>query len=166
MENLFRCAFRWRATARRPALVTEEESIAGPLGEPCDDAGMSTEESTQEAPLPPCPECASEYTYETGALLTCPMCAHEWSPGEAGGDEDASGEGPIRDAHGNVLADGDTVTLVKSVRVAGGGGGTLKGGTKVRGIRLTEDTGDGHDIDARLPEFGRLKLKSSVVKKA
>ncbi len=121
--------------------------------------------STEELSLPPCPECGSEYTYETGALLTCPMCAHEWSTAEAA-EAEAAPDDETRDAFGNVLADGDTVTLVKSVKVAGGGGGTLKVGTKVRGIRLTEDAGDGHDIDARLPEFGRLKLKSSIVKKA
>lgn len=127
----------------------------------CHDAGMST----RAASTPPCPECASEYTYEIGALLTCPMCAHEWSPADdAAAATDV--EPATRDAFGNVLSDGDTVTLVKSVKVAGGGGGTLKVGTKVRGIRLTEDAGDGHDIDARLPEFGRLRLKSSIVKKA
>lgn len=121
--------------------------------------------STEEFSLPPCPECGSDYTYETGALLTCPMCAHEWSAEEATTSE-TDVETETRDAFGNVLTDGDTVTLVKSVKVAGGGGGTIKSGTKVRGIRLTEDAGDGHDIDARLPEFGRLKLKSSIVKRA
>ncbi len=122
--------------------------------------------STQELTLPPCPECSSEYTYESGALLTCPMCAHEWAPAEAAPAVDSRDQGEaIRDAVGNPLTDGDTVTLVKSVKITGGGGGTLKAGTKVRNIRLTEDTGDGHDIDARLPELGRLKLKSSVVKK-
>lgn len=114
----------------------------------------------------PCPECASEYTYETGTLLTCPMCAHEWSPAEeAEAQARAEEDSLTRDAFGNVLSDGDTVTLVQTVKVAGGGG-TLKIGTKVRGIRLTEDIGDGHDIDARLPEVGRLRLKSSIVKKA
>jgi len=122
--------------------------------------------STQELALPPCPECSSEYTYESGALLTCPMCAHEWAPAEAApAVESPEEDATIRDAVGNPLADGDTVTLVKSVKISGGGGGALKVGTKVRNIRLTEDTGDGHDIDARLPEFGRLKLKSSIVKK-
>lgn len=117
-----------------------------------------------EAEFPPCPECGSEYTYESGALLTCPMCAHEWAPGsdepEAGADD-----GVIRDAVGNTLQDGDDVTLVKSVKIAGGGGGTIKVGTKVRGIRLTADRGDGHDIDAKIAGVGRLQLKSSVVKK-
>src|SRR5690625_126634 len=121
--------------------------------------------ATVEDLLPPCPECASEFTYEIGALLACPMCAHEWAPAEAGAVEEPV-DSAIRDACGNVLEDGDTVTLVKSVKLAGGGGTTLKVGTKVTRIRLTEDTGDGHDIDARIPEVGRLKLKSSIVKKA
>lgn len=126
-----------------------------------------TQEST-EAQLPPCPECASEYAYESGALLVCPMCGHEWAPG----DDAASGEGgdlgtvEIHDAVGNVLADGDTVTLVKSLKVSGGGGGTIKVGTKVPGIRLLDEPVAGHDIDARVPGFGKMHLKSSVVKKA
>lgn len=124
--------------------------------------------STDEVALPPCPECASEFTYEIGALLACPMCAHEWAPAEAASDESGGlvDEAVTRDAFGNEIKDGDTVTLVKTVKLSGGGGTTLKVGTKVRGIRITEDTGDGHDIDARIPEIGRLKLKSSIVKKA
>lgn len=119
----------------------------------------------EESNLPPCPECGSEYTYESGALLTCPMCAHEWSPTESEGAHAADVAPVIRDANGNELADGDDVALVKSVKIAGGGGGTIKAGTKVKGIRLTADHGDGHDIDARIPGFGKLQLKSSVVKK-
>lgn len=117
--------------------------------------------------LPPCPECASEYAYESGALLACPMCGHEWAPGDVEGSEDSSsGTDEIRDAVGNVLSDGDTVTLVKSVKVSGGGGGAIKVGTKVTGIRIIADSGDGHNIDARVPGFGKMKLKSSVVKRA
>ncbi len=117
--------------------------------------------------LPPCPECDARYTYELGVLLVCAMCGHEWSADqEAGESQSAAGEPVIVDAVGNPLADGDTVTVVKSVRVAGGGGGTIKIGTKVRGIRLLERPVDGHDIDARVPGFGPMKLKSSVVKKA
>ena len=125
-----------------------------------------TQEST-EMQLPPCPECASEYAYESGALLTCPMCGHEWAPGEAGAADggDDVGSAEIRDAVGNVLSDGDTVTLVKSVKVSGGGGGTIKVGTKVPGIRLLEEPVAGHDIDARVPGFGKMHLKSSVVKR-
>ena len=72
----------------------------------------------------------------------------------------------IRDAVGNELADGDTVTVVKDLKVKGGGGGVVKVGTKVQGIRLIDDGVDGHDIDATVPGFGRMQLKSSVVKKA
>lgn len=114
--------------------------------------------------LPPCPQCASEYAYETGASLTCPMCGHEWVPGEVDADP-SDGSGAVTDAVGNVLADGDDVTIVKSLKVKGAGGGAIKIGTKVRGIRLIQDSGDGHDIDAKVPGFGAMKLKSSVVKK-
>jgi len=120
--------------------------------------------SEVEAALPPCPECAEPYAYEQGALLVCPMCGHEWSADQAEASESDSSE--IRDAVGNVLSDGDDVTLVKSVKVSGGGGGTIKVGTKVTGIRLIVDSGNGHDIDARVPGFGKMQLKSSVVKRA
>lgn len=124
-------------------------------------------DTTQNEPeLPPCPECASEYAYEQGALLVCPMCGHEWAPGGAGDDAETEGDARVvRDAVGNVLSDGDTVTLVKSVKVSGGGGGAIKVGTKVAGIRLIADGVGDHDIDARVPGFGKLQLKSSVVKR-
>ena len=114
--------------------------------------------------LPPCPECASEYAYESGALLVCPMCGHEWAP-VSGDAADDGGPRPVRDAVGNVLSDGDSVTLVKSVKISGGGGGAIKAGTKVTGIRLISDGVGDHDIDARVPGFGKLQLKSSVVKR-
>lgn len=112
--------------------------------------------------LPACPECAENYTYEQGALLVCPMCGHEWSPEEAAAAEETV---VFRDAVGNELSEGDTVTVVKDLKVKGAGGGTLKVGTKVKGIRLLDEAVDGHDIDATVPGFGRMKLKSSVVKK-
>lgn len=117
--------------------------------------------------LPDCPECGESYTYEQGALLVCPMCGHEWSPAQepAQSADAASAEPEIKDAVGNVLEDGDTVTVVKSLKVKGGGGGVVKIGTKVRGIRLNPHGADGHDIDATVPGFGRMQLKSSVVKK-
>ena len=115
--------------------------------------------------LPACPECAEEYTYESGALLVCPMCGHEWSPVVADATEAASSAPAIRDAVGNILTDGDTVTVVRDLKVKGAGG-TIKVGTKVTEIRLLEDGVDGHDIDARVPGFGNMQLKSSVVKKA
>ena len=111
--------------------------------------------------LPPCPECSSEYTYEMGALLVCPECAHEWSPADGEADDAAK---VIRDAVGNVLADGDDVVVVKDLKVKGSPT-SIKVGTKVRGIRLVEGV-DGHDIDCKVDGFGQMQLKSSVVKKA
>lgn len=110
--------------------------------------------------LPPCPICSSEYTYELGALLTCPECAHEWNPEES--SEDATTV--IKDSAGNVLSDGDSVTVVKDLKVKGSQT-AIKVGTKVRNIRLV-DGPDGHDIDAKVDGFGQVFLKSSVVKKA
>ncbi|WP_037603757.1 zinc ribbon domain-containing protein YjdM [Streptacidiphilus rugosus] len=111
--------------------------------------------------LPACPKCSSEFTYEMGALLVCPECGHEWQPqtAEAGGEGDV-----VRDAVGNALADGDDVTVVKSLKVKGVPGG-IKAGTKVRNIRLVAGVGD-HDIDCRIEGIGAMQLKSSVVKKA
>lgn len=111
--------------------------------------------------LPPCPECSSVHTYELGALLVCPECAHEWS---ASGDEPAEAVRVVRDAVGNVLADGDDVVVVKDLKVKGSST-AIKVGTKVRGIRLI-DAVDGHDIDCKVDGFGPMQLKSSVVKKA
>ena len=112
--------------------------------------------------LPLCPECSSEHAYESGALLVCPMCGHEWA---AGGDDVAEVERVVKDSVGNVLADGDTVSIAKDLKVKGAGGGTVKVGTKVRGIRLITDGVGDHDIDAKVPGFGQMQLKSSVVKK-
>ncbi|MGO4385631.1 zinc ribbon domain-containing protein YjdM [Specibacter sp. RAF43] len=114
--------------------------------------------------LPPCPECASPYTYEMGELLVCPECAHEWASGEHTGQDSTAGEETVvKDAVGNILANGDTVSIVKSLKVKGSPQG-LKVGTKVRNIRLVTAV-DGHDIDAKVDGFGPMKLKSSVVKK-
>ena len=110
--------------------------------------------------LPPCPECSSEYTYELGALLVCPECAHEW---EATPADEAAGS-VIKDAVGNVLADGDTVIVIKNLKVKGNPT-PIKVGTKVRNIRLVDGV-DGHDIDCKVDGFGSMQLKSSVVKKA
>ncbi|MFJ5097285.1 MULTISPECIES: zinc ribbon domain-containing protein YjdM [unclassified Streptomyces] len=115
--------------------------------------------------LPPCPPCSGVYTYEVGALLVCPECGHEWSATtDPGGPADDDGARVVKDAVGNVLADGDTVTVVKALKVKGGPGG-IKAGTKVRGIRLVDGV-DGHDIDCKVDGFGPMQLKSSVVKKA
>ena len=117
--------------------------------------------------LPACPECSGAYTYEMGALLVCPECGHEWSASEGSASEasvdGASGGRMIRDAVGNVLADGDTVTVIKTLKVKGSPSG-IKAGTKVRNIRLVDGV-DGHDIDCKVDGFGAMQLKSSVVKK-
>lgn len=111
--------------------------------------------------FPPCPECNSEYTYEMDPLLVCPECGHEWNPDAA--TASASDEPVIRDSVGNVLADGDSVTVVKTLKVKGASQ-PIKAGTTVRNIRLIPPV-DGHDIDARVDGFGQMKLKSSIVKK-
>ncbi|MGK0722836.1 zinc ribbon domain-containing protein YjdM [Leucobacter sp. W1478] len=113
--------------------------------------------------LPPCPECGESYTYTQSSLLVCPMCGHEWAPAE---EAEADGtEAAVRDSVGNVLTDGDTVTITKDLKIKGAGGGVVKVGTKVRGIRLISDGVGDHDIDAKVPGFGQMQLKSSVVKK-
>lgn len=116
--------------------------------------------------LPPCPNCDSKYTYEMGALLVCPECAHEWSAELSSDDNDSSevAESVVRDSVGNILQDGDTVTIAKSLKVKGASG-PLKVGTRVKNIRLIADSGDGHDIDCKIDGFGAMKLKSSIVKK-
>jgi protein PhnA len=110
--------------------------------------------------FPPCPQCDSEYTYELGALLVCPECAHEWSPSEAA---EAAAAAVIKDAVGNELHDGDTVTVVKDLRVKGSSS-VVKVGTRVKNIRLVAGVGD-HDIDCRIDGIGPMQLKSSVVRK-
>ena len=107
---------------------------------------------------PNCPECGSEHTYELGGFQVCSMCAHEWSPQA---EADAA---VIKDSVGNVLSDGDTVTVVKDLPVKGSPK-PIKRGTKVRNIRLVNGVGD-HDIDCKVDGFGPMQLKSSVVKKA
>ena len=111
--------------------------------------------------LPNCPKCNSEYTYEDGSLLVCPECAHEWSASA----EAAEDENVIKDANGNVLQDGDSVTVIKDLKVKGASS-SIKIGTKVKNIRLIYDAPDDHDIDCKIDGFGAMKLKSSVVKKA
>jgi protein PhnA len=108
--------------------------------------------------LPDCPSCGSSLTYEDGSLLVCPECGHEWSPGESFAEER-----PIhRDSVGNILADGDSVTIVKDLKVKGASS-ALKAGTKVRNIRLVDED---HNIDCKIEGFGPMKLKSEFVKKA
>ena len=112
--------------------------------------------------LPPCPQCQSTYTYEDGGNFVCPECAHEWSAA-AGADaaptEDAARV--YRDAAGTVLQDGDTVTVIKDLKLKGGGG-VVKVGTKVKNIRLVDSD---HDIDCKIDGFGAMSLKTEFVKK-
>jgi protein PhnA len=112
------------------------------------------------SPLPPCPKCASEYTYEDGAQLVCPECGHEWSK------ETATDYGEqakvVKDSVGNILQDGDTVTVIKDLKVKGSSS-SVKVGTKVKNIRLVD--GD-HDIDCKIDGFGAMQLKSEFVRKA
>ena len=110
--------------------------------------------------LPNCPKCNSEYTYEDGALLVCPECGHEWSA-----SMEVEAENVIKDANGNILNDGDSVTVIKDLKVKGSSS-SIKIGTKVKNIRLVHDPSDGHDIECKIDGFGDMKLKSSVVKKA
>ena len=109
--------------------------------------------------LPQCPQCGSEYTYEDRGLFVCPECAHEWAQNlEAGTEVEAF---VIKDANGNILSDGDTVTVIKDLKVKGSSL-VLKVGTKVKNIRLVQ--GD-HDIDCKVDGIGAMKLKSQFVKK-
>lgn len=111
--------------------------------------------------LPACPQCHSEYTYEDGALYICPECAHEWP--QAATDSGATEQAlQVRDAVGNILQDGDSVTVIKDLKVKGSSL-VVKVGTKVRNIRLVE--GD-HDIDCKIDGIGAMSLKSEFVKKA
>lgn len=109
--------------------------------------------------IPPCPKCQSAYTYEDGGLYICPECAHEWMPGQrAEGDEAPK---IVRDANGTILQDGDTVTVIKDLKIKGSSS-VVKVGTKVKSIRLVD--GD-HDIDCKIPGIGAMGLKSEFVKK-
>lgn len=110
--------------------------------------------------LPNCPKCNCEYTYEDGSLIVCPECAYEWSLETSESDENV-----IKDVNGNVLNDGDSVTVVKDLKVKGSSS-SIKIGTKVKNIKLVYDATDGHDIECKIDGFGAMKLKSSVVKKA
>lgn len=109
--------------------------------------------------LPPCPQCNSEYTYEDGLNLVCPECSHEWAASADGSGED--GDKVIKDSVGNVLQDGDTITVIKDLKVKGSSL-VVKVGTKVKNIRLVD--GD-HDIDCKIDGIGAMKLKSEFVRK-
>lgn len=109
--------------------------------------------------LPPCPKCSSEYTYEDGTQFVCPECAHEWTADAVA--ETSDDAKVIKDSVGNTLQDGDTVTVIKDLKVKGSSL-VVKVGTKVKNIRLVD--GD-HDIDCKIDGIGAMKLKSEFVKK-
>ncbi len=109
--------------------------------------------------LPNCPNCHSEYTYEDGNMLVCPECFHEWMASET---SDKSKENVVKDANGNILQDGDSITIIKDLKVKGATS-DLKRGTKVKNIRLIDD--GIHNIDCKIDGFGAMKLKSEFVKK-
>ena len=109
--------------------------------------------------LPKCPKCSSEYTYEDRSMYVCPECAHEWAKEAVA--ESTEHKRVVRDAHGNVLNDGDTVTVIKDLKIKGSSS-VVKVGTKVKNIRLVE--GD-HDIDCKIDGIGAMQLKSEFVKK-
>jgi protein PhnA len=111
--------------------------------------------------LPPCPRCQSGLTYEAGLMYVCAECAHEWSRDAVAAETAAEADTLVHDANGNVLQDGDTVTVIKDLKVKGSST-VVKVGTKVKGIRLVE--GD-HNIDCRIDGIGAMKLKSEFVKK-
>lgn len=117
------------------------------------------QKATAMSELPNCPACRSAYTYEDRNLYSCPECGHEWATGNA--DNDPKGERITRDANGAELQDGDTVTVIKDLKVKGSSA-VVKVGTKVKNIRLVE--GD-HDIDCKIPGIGPMGLKSEFVKK-
>ena len=113
--------------------------------------------------LPPCPKCKSPYTYESGALLMCPECGHEWNAETATASEETSDGGlVVKDANGNLLQDGDSVIIIKNLPVSGAPK-PIKAGTKVKNIRLVD--GD-HNIDCKIDGFGSIALKSEFVRKA
>ena len=110
--------------------------------------------------FPNCPKCNSEYTYEDRSLFVCPECAHEWKlelETELSEDKNI-----VKDANGNVLSDGDSVTIIKDLKVKGSSS-SIKIGTKIKNIRLID--GD-HNIDCKIEGFGAMELKSEFVKKA
>ena len=108
---------------------------------------------------PNCPKCEAEFTYQDGNMFVCPMCDHEWSAEMAEAADDT-----IKDSNGNPLSDGDSVTIIKDLKVKGSSS-AIKQGTKVKNIKLVSDPVDGHDIDCKIDGFGAVTIKSEYVKK-
>jgi len=111
-----------------------------------------------------CPKCHSENIYADGNLWICPECSHEWTPSAAAVKTEVVSDNKVRDSNGNILQDGDSVIVVKDLKIKGSSS-VVKGGTKVRNIRLA-DGGDGHDIACKIDGIGSINLKSEFVRKA
>ncbi len=109
--------------------------------------------------LPPCPRCQADYTYEDRSFYVCPQCAHEWTASDSGNEEPT--DKVYRDSAGNVLQDGDTVTVIKDLKLKGSSG-VVKMGTKVKNIRLVDKD---HDIECKIDGLGAMSLKTEFVKK-
>jgi protein PhnA len=114
------------------------------------------------ADLPKCTQCGSAYTYENGPLYVCPECGHEWAVHEE--KKDKTEQPVVKDAYGNILQDGDTVVIIKDIKVKGSSS-ALKVGVKVKNIHLVDEV-NGHNIEAKVPDFGQMMLKSEIVKKS
>lgn len=112
--------------------------------------------------IPNCEKCGSEFTYESGALCICPECGHEWVKDAE--SQEGEKEQIVRDAHGNTLEEGDSVVIIKDLKVKGAPS-ALKVGMKIKNIHLVEEV-DGHNIEAKIKGFGSLMLKSEFVKKS
>ena len=110
--------------------------------------------------IPNCEKCGSEYAYDDGNIYICPDCGHEWSKDAVAAEQEVV----VKDANGNILKDGDNVSIVKDLKIKGSAT-ALKAGVKVKNIRLVEEV-NGHDIEAKVPGFGSMMLKSSIVKKS
>lgn len=110
--------------------------------------------------LPPCPKCSSEYTYQDGLLFVCPECAHEWTTKNE--EKNTDDDFIVKDAHGTILKDGDSITVIKDLKIKGSSQ-VVKVGTKVKNIRLVSESD--HNIDCKIDGIGAMKLKSEFVKK-
>jgi len=132
------------------------------IAERASTASVSPQSATENSmsALPKCPKCSSEFTYEDGSMFVCPECAHEWDKNAP--VESAEQKRVVHDAHGTPLQDGDSVTVIKDLKVKGSSS-VVKVGTKVKNIRLVD--GD-HDIDCKIDGIGAMQLKSEFVKKA
>ena len=111
--------------------------------------------------IPKCVKCGSEFTYQDGNLYICPECNHEWT--EEVESKDEKQEVVVKDAYGNILKDGDDVTIIQDIKVKGTSS-VIKVGVRVKGIRIVDEV-NGHNIDAKVPGFGSMMLKSKIVKK-